>query len=371
MKLQVNITSRFKQAIEFIFRFDASSGSVRNAWIDYAKGIAIVFVVYRHVIFGLKYSGASINTFMMDANEMLYGFRMPLFFFLAGLFYAGSVKKRGERNYFISKFNTLLYVYLLWSLLQLTLQLIFSEYTNSKYTFANYLDLLLHPRRLLQLWYLFALFNVSILYMITDRFLKFGPYLQIATGLAFLLLKPYVGDISTLSDIMLHYIYFCIGHLAAPIFFTDKIKQSLTSPLKILMLMPFFLVTQYLSVKYSDMNILLYSILAMMGGLIVIMLSFILEGNGKLRFLRILGNYSLYVYLLHISIIFLLRTLLITSGIITNIPLATLILMTGGIFLSIVVYRFCLLIHLKFLFKGPLKETTGENELQLINRSIV
>lgn len=354
-----NITSPLRHAFKFIFDFGESRPG-RNAWVDYAKGIAIIFVVYRHVIFGLLYSGATVSTFMMDANEMLYGFRMPLFFFLSGLFYAGSVQKRGEKNYMIAKTNTMLYPYLLWGMIQLTLQIIFSDYTNAKFTIVNYLDLAIHPRRMLQLWYLFSLFNVSMLYLLTDRVLKFSPYLQIAMGLAFLWLKPLVGDISTLSDVMIYYIYFCLGHLTAPLFFKESVKEMLTSPWKLLLLTPVFIVVQYFSMIYADMNIFLYSVLAVFGGIMVIMLSMILAQKGWLKFLSTIGSYSLYIYLIHIGIIFLVRTMLSATGIVTNIPLVTFILMASGIFFSMVVYRACLLLHMKFLFVGPLKESTGE-----------
>src|SRR5690606_11029174 len=165
------------------------------------------------------------------------------------------------------------------------------------------------------------------------------------------------GDISTLSDVMMHYIYFCIGHLSAPFFFRESVQARLTSPRKLLLLLPVFLGVQYLCMIYADMNIFLYSTLAMFGGLIVIMLSFILAKTDRLKFLRTLGSYSLYIFLLHISIVFLIRAGLISTGIVSNTPLATFLLVTCGIFFSIVLYRICLLLHLRFLFVGPLKET--------------
>lgn len=352
-------TSRYGQpgkALQFIFDFSGGQPG-RNAWVDYAKGIAIIFVVYRHVVFGLLYSGETINHLMMDANEMLYGFRMPLFFFLSGLFYAGSMKKRGGGNYLISRINTLLYPYILWCVIQLTLQITFADLTNSKHTVSSYINILLYPRTLLQLWYLFALFNVSVLYLFTNHVLKFSPYFQIGLGIVLLAAHPLAGNFSVLSDIMQHYIFFAIGHIAAPVFFREKTQQYLTSGSKVLLLLPVFFVVQYICMIYSDMNIILYSALAMLGGLIVIMISFMLERSNRLKLLRILGSYSLYIYLLHIGIIFLLRSVFVSSGIITNIPLATFLLVTFGILMSIILYRICLLLRLGFLFKGPFKES--------------
>nr|WP_295865967.1 acyltransferase [uncultured Chitinophaga sp.] len=342
-------------AINYIFSFRPQT-SRRYAWVDYAKGIAIIFVLYRHVIYGLLYTGANINQLMMEANEMLYGFRMPLFFFLSGLFFASSVKKRGPRNFLISKINTLLYPYLLWCVIQVTLQILFTDYTNHKLTVDNYIDILIHPRSMLQLWYLAALFNVSALYLFTSTVLKLHPAIQVVLGLVMLGMKSYAGDISTISDVMIYYVYFALGHLSAPYFFSENVQQQLTSPWKALALVPVFLLVQYYCMSHQDMSIYLFSLLATLGGLLVIMIAFILAKYEKLKVLQTIGHYSLYIYLLHLGIIFLLRVAILKTGILTNIPVITVILVTAGLFGSIILYRFCMLVRLNFLFTGPFKE---------------
>ncbi|MGN7824467.1 acyltransferase family protein [Chitinophaga sp. 22536] len=346
---------KLTEAIHYIFSFRPQT-SRRYAWVDYAKGIAIIFVLYRHVIYGLLYTGANINQLMMEANEMLYGFRMPLFFFLSGLFFASSVNKRGPQNFLISKINTLLYPYLLWCIIQVTLQILFTNYTNHKLTPENYLDILIHPRSMLQLWYLLALFNVSVLYLFTSCVLKLHPVVQVLLGLAMLGLKSYAGDISTISDVMIYYIYFVLGHLAARYFFSEQVQRQLTSPLKALALVPVFLLVQYYCMSHANMSIYLFSLLAMLGGLLVIMIAFILAKYEKLKMLQTIGHYSLYIYLLHLGIIFLLRVAILKTGILTNVPVITTVLVAAGLFGSIILYRCCLLLRMKFLFTGPLKE---------------
>jgi fucose 4-O-acetylase-like acetyltransferase len=342
------------EKLKFIFSFRPEL-SRRYAWVDYAKGIAIIFVVYRHVLYGLLYSGVPANPLLMDANELLYGFRMPLFFFLSGLFFASSLDKRGPADFLVSKINTLLYPYLVWCFIQLTLQILFSEYTNFKRGVGNYIDILIHPRGMLQQWYLFALFNVSILYLFTHTVLRLTAPVQVLAGLVMLSTIPLAGDISTISDVMMFYIFFCLGHLSAPYFFREKVQEQLGSGYKALLLLPVFVVAQYYCMKHPETNIYLFSALAMLGALLVIMLSFLLAKYRKLGFLQTLGHYSLYIYLLHLIIVFLLRQALLRSGLEISMPVMTLILVTAGIFLSIVLYRICLLLHLEFLFIGPFK----------------
>ena len=66
----------------------------RMAWIDYLRGIAIVLVVYRHVLLGLQNSGMAPPSGFLDANIMFFSFRMPLFFILSGIFITGSLAKK-------------------------------------------------------------------------------------------------------------------------------------------------------------------------------------------------------------------------------------------------------------------------------------
>ncbi|WP_217606030.1 acyltransferase [Chitinophaga sp. GbtcB8] len=347
--------------LKFIFSFRPAT-SRRYAWVDYAKGIAIIFVVYRHVLYGLLYSGVSVTPALMDANEMLYGFRMPLFFFLSGLFFASSLQKRGAADFLVAKINTLLYPYLLWCFIQLTLQIIFSEYTNFKRGVGNYIDILIHPRGMLQQWYLFALFNVTALYLFNHVVVKLKAPMQLLLGLVMLGLIPLAGTISTLSDVMMFYVFFCLGHLAAPYFFQDKIQRQLTSGYKVMILLPFFILAQYYTMEHPEANMYIFSALAMFGALLVIMISFLLAKYQRAVFLQTLGHYSLYIYLLHLGIVFLFRMVLLRLNVQLSMPVMTLILMTLGITLSIILYRLCLLLHLEFLFIGPFK-TQAEKRL--------
>ena len=138
----------------------------RQTWIDYARGIAIILVLYRHVFEGIKNSGLPVleYAFLEQANILFFSFRMPLFFIVSGIFVAGSLYKRGFGKFVETKARTILYPYFLWGIIQITLQIIMSNWVNSQRTAADYLLLFYLPRGLEQFWYLYALFNVSVLY---------------------------------------------------------------------------------------------------------------------------------------------------------------------------------------------------------------
>ncbi len=58
----------------------------RTDWVDYAKGIGILLVVYGHVARGLFNANIDMPTaFYHMADSVVYSFHMPLFFFLSEL----------------------------------------------------------------------------------------------------------------------------------------------------------------------------------------------------------------------------------------------------------------------------------------------
>lgn len=60
----------------------------RNLWVDYAKAIGILLVVYGHVVRGLLNGGIITENvaFHELVDSIIYTFHMPLFFFCPGCF---------------------------------------------------------------------------------------------------------------------------------------------------------------------------------------------------------------------------------------------------------------------------------------------
>jgi len=340
-----------------LFRFSPKVKNDRYEWIDYAKGIAIILVVYRHAAYGLISSEITLKPWVIDLNNALYSFRMPLFFLLSGLFFNKSLLKRSVSNYAIAKVNTLLYPYLLWAVIQITLQIWSDGYANANRTSADYLNIFLQPRKLDQLWYLLALFNVSMLYLFTSVILKVQKRWQILIGLVLLGIAHFLKDISTLYDIALHYIFFAIGSLSANFFFSEKTKERLSSFACLLVLLPVFIISQYYFLLDPEMNLYLYAIVAIAGSIFTIVLSFILVKFQIMRFLQVLGHYSLYIYLVHVSVGAFIRYQLININWFREHTTAFLGLMIILIiFFSILLYRTLMMMGLQFLFKGNFRE---------------
>jgi fucose 4-O-acetylase-like acetyltransferase len=132
----------------------------RFQWVDIAKGIGIILVVYGHVIRGLHSATIiSEQTFYLS-DTLVYSFHMPLFFVLSGLFFRKSMDKYNPKGFVIEKCKTLLYPYIIWSLLQTGIEIILSNFTNTKVELNSLFTCLIIPRD--QFWFLFALFFINM-----------------------------------------------------------------------------------------------------------------------------------------------------------------------------------------------------------------
>ncbi len=108
--------------------------------------------------------------------DTIYSFHIPLFFFLSGLFFPHSWQRRGGRGVMLNKVDTLVYPYVLWSLLQGFLQVAMSQHINNPVTIGEVLSLLWQPRQ--EFWFLYALFFTYLFACI----LYFSRAPQVALG---------------------------------------------------------------------------------------------------------------------------------------------------------------------------------------------
>ena len=146
----------------------SSTSDTRLSWVDQAKGLGIIFVVYGHVIDGVRAAGVPFDARTFSLTwDALYAFHIPLFFFLSGMFFPQSLLHRGTWRLILTKIDTLVYPYILWSLLQGLVQVVLSTHVNNPVTLREVLALCWRPRQ--EFWFLYALFFTylfaSLLYL--------------------------------------------------------------------------------------------------------------------------------------------------------------------------------------------------------------
>jgi len=327
----------------------------RLAWIDYARGIAIILVLYRHIFEGISRSGVEAAQFswLEHANIIFYSFRMPLFFILSGVFIGKSLAKRGMKNLIVNKFNILLYPYLLWSALQITIQICLSGLVNANRGVADYGYIFLFPRRIDQFWYLYALFNVTVLYILTKEKLRLKIWHQLSIGFVAYMYSSYVSvhhiDLGFIYDICHFYIFFAIGELIADRIL-DSSKYSLYGSWGLFaILLPFFAAGQYyflvtnLNNQYNlfveEHQPLLFAVIALVGCAFMINISFLLQRYNSVKLLRVAGFHSLYIYVSHVLVASAVRMCLVKVFHVTYLPVLLVICLCFAVVIPILLYK--------------------------------
>lgn len=349
----------------------------RYNWVDYLRGIVILLVVYHHAYIGIQRSGISLPASVAEANIVFYSFRMPLFFIISGVFTRLSLTNRPVKDLIAVKYDKIFYPYLIWAFLQVSLQIILSNFTNSARDYHDYFYILYQPRQLDQFWYLPALFNATMVYLFLKTRLKLATGMNLLLGVIFYLTAPFLSKVSMISDWMQFYLFFAIGgELISKFIFKPAVQQRAKNPLTLLVLLPFFIMTQVYYLHHHTgssisevnqagsimdapylylLNASNFLLIAFVGCATLITLAFLLEKWNKLSFLRILGYHSLYIYITHVIIVGFVRFLFVYVLQYYN-PLVILVTaITLGVTLPILFYNLWGRTKLAFLFTSKRK----------------
>ena len=354
----------------------------RYNWIDYARGIAIILVVYRHSFEGIKRAGFSISNYLYleHANIIFFSFRMPLFFIVSGIFISGSLFKRGLNGLISNKMKTILYPYFLWGVLQITLQLIFGQFLSAQRKPSHYLDLFYLPREVEQFWYLYALFNVSVLYAIVKVKLRLQSKHQLILGTMLYLLSAFTAqhsiDLGFVNDIFHYYLFFAIGDNLSEIIRSENNRNFFSSWKLFFILLPLFILSQiyflivnmnhnpekfkYLYIEYYQP--LIYLVIALVGCSFIMNITNMLQKKNSVVWLRKVGFYSLYIYVCHVMITAPTRILLNRVFHISNVPVLLACCVVTGIVVPILVYRLAIKLNMPWMYslekEGPTLSST-------------
>ena len=144
------------------------TSGVRSNIVDIVKGIAILLVVYGHTAQGMTHRGWWVGPGAAFSHTFVYSFHMPAFFFVAGLFVAGSIAKRGGKRFAIDKLKTILYPYLLLAIITAALEPLIGrfKFETKPFRLNVFLANLADGQAS---WFLFVLFFCLMLALLTIR----------------------------------------------------------------------------------------------------------------------------------------------------------------------------------------------------------
>ncbi len=310
----------------------------RLKWIDMAKGLAIILVVFRHIVIGLSRAGLEIGTVYEAASTITYSFRMPLFFILSGFFLRKSIEKRKFNQFLNSKFSTLLYPYLVWTCIQISIQIYFANHLNSDRSFEDYIFILIAPREIDHFWFIYALFNISITYFLFIRIFKNKKWMIFLIAIGMYHLGHYL-KINVLQDVLNFFIYAVIGDIISSFILNPSNEARISSVKFLLPLALIFIGSQWIYLNYQELNHFLYGLIALTGSLFTLSISFVLGNIRMLNWIRIIGYHSLYIYIMHVMVSAVVRVVAIKFLQIENVTILAFSCLVFACIIPIIFYN--------------------------------
>jgi fucose 4-O-acetylase-like acetyltransferase len=333
-------------------------------------------VTYRHVFESLYRAGIDVQKYpiLEYINVFFFGFRMPLFFIASGIFIRNGIRRFQLKGYVGNRMKTILYPMLVWGIIQISLQLIFSSYTNSgdSVTWRTYVDLIIDPRTTGQFWYLNALFSVGVLYAILSVVLRFEIKHQLVFGAILYAISAYVHrydvELGAINDVLKYYLFFSIGDGISDFMLKENAKKFFTSKKIIAALLITFCINQYFFTRINlnqasnyfveNQMPLFFLFVALTGCALSLAISFSLTQSGSLKFLRVVGYNSVHIYCMQIIFISISRLVALKWFGIDDAVVLTLITLSSAVVLPIITYNICLRLNMWWWF--TLKKPTAE-----------
>jgi fucose 4-O-acetylase-like acetyltransferase len=298
----------------------------RSDWQDRAKGIGIILVVFGHVMRGLTSAGIMPDDLLnRDVDYTLYTFHMPLFFLLSGLNVEASLA-RGTSRFIKKRIWTLLWPYVLWSLVQGSIQVVLGTNLNGSMSWSDLAKIGWQPYA--QFWFLYVLMLCHLVAII------FGTRPAALLGLAVVgfTISPYMPYVP--QKFLFNLPFYVAGILAARHLWIFE-GSWLRTVLAILCFTLFAFLNRRTGGSYDTLG----ALPAAFCGIATVI--FIVKGldHAEGRWLASLGIMSMTIYILHILAASGTRVILLKLGV-PPLPFVYLAVATFmGLALPIVAHR--------------------------------
>lgn len=326
--------------------------SARVGWVDAAKGICIILVVMLHSTLGAEDLMGS-KGWLGNVVTFAWPFRMPDFFLISGLFLA-RVIDRPWRRYLDRKVVHFVYFYVLW----LTIQFAFKgpgmvAEQGAGATVGEYLLSFVQPYG--TLWFIYML---PVFFVIT-RLLKGVPAWLVLAVAAVLEILPIATGSVIVDEFCSRFVYFYAGYaLAGHVFdFADGVRAR--PMLAVLGLAIWAPINAWLAFSpapagmagfwqmapvgpagmrtLAEMPVLSIA-LGIIGILAVITVAVLVAPLKPMRWLAWLGGHSIVVYLAFFLSMAVSRSIMIKSGLISDVGTVSALTTAAGVAGPVVLY---------------------------------
>jgi uncharacterized membrane protein YcfT len=324
----------------------AASAGGRVDWVDYAKGICIIMVVMMHSVLGVELAAGQTG-FMHLVVMFAKPFRMPDFFLISGLF-VSVVIDRDWRIYLDRKVVHFAYFYLLWVTIQFGFKApSFAAESSWGHVGLLYLESFIEPFGTLWFIYLLPIFFVVI--KATRRM----PPLVIWIAAALLEMAHVATGWTAIDEFCARFVYIYSGYIFANTVFALSDRAQARPDLALAGLALWALVNGGLVALGVSEWPLISIALGLAGAGAIVTLGTLLARAHWLTFLRFCGEHSIVIYLAFFLPMATTRTLLLRTGVITDIGTISLVVTVAGVVGALVIWRIALATGATFLFERP------------------
>lgn len=319
--------------------------SERVKWVDLAKGLSIILVVIYHSTLSSEVSSALYSESIGFLNDIFNRIRMPLFFFVSGLF----IKKAmliDTRSFYKFKAIHLLYLYVLWSIIRYITSTVPEVFIlgGSKSELYSILNIFITPPS--TLWFIYALF----VFIVFTRLTKSIPYLILAASIILFLTKSQLGIHGFLGEkVLAFYPFYLVGYLASDI--TRRTFQSYKFYYPFIVIAYFASLILTLDTEFgqSRIGILVFSLFGIIAGILI---ALTLSKLTFFSWIGYIGKNTLPIYLMHFFPVNILRIIL--PKLIPDLPfLAHIITVIIGVLFPIVIMLIARKTNANWLFEVP------------------
>lgn len=280
-------------------RVQTATSDGRVLWIDIARALGILLVVFGHVERGLFSSGVLDGAIWPRVDFLIYTFHMALFFYLSGL----NLKLPSENPSFLKqRAKALIIPYVVFSLLQGSMQLLASGQTNNEFSPESLGLIFIYP--IAPFWFLYVL----LIYTVVVSFWKLG-WSILAVAVLMLAVSTMVAPTTPLLfKVLYFFVFFVVGAIFPPL------RISMVAGLSILGIwLAFCIGALALGTSLTDYYALHMLPAAILGILGILFISQRVGGSGGP--LQYIGKNVLAIYVMHIMAGAAMRILLLKLGI--------------------------------------------------------
>ena len=191
----------------------------RLDWIDYAKGLIILALVYGHSLNSSTNAGFAVSRNARATVLLHLVEHDPAVLLRGGPIRCPQLRESRRASFLLERLQRLAYPYLIWSALQATAAILFSAQSQNDTTFQTLLAIPYQPFD--QFWFLYALFWMSPVYALTRQLGRWSPW-RLAAASIVLFVFPFQTNVLALEMFSVHFVFFAAGALFSPFIIGER-----------------------------------------------------------------------------------------------------------------------------------------------------